>query len=101
MKHSRTSSSSYERDFCELIEAYTSDRNRSKNNISKQTEKNWLECTTDDRDSFESDDDITFPSESCVKGSKRKELSVEYLEDECDLSLDVDDLDGNFLKLYA
>ncbi|XP_071729637.1 ATP-dependent DNA helicase Q-like SIM [Rutidosis leptorrhynchoides] len=104
VKHSRTSASSYERDFCELIEAYSSDqnciknknknknKNENKHDILKEREKNWLECT-DDGDSFESDDDITDPSKSWDDGSKIKELSVEYLEDECDLSLDVDDLD--------
>lgn len=114
VKHSRTSSSSYERDFCELIEVYTRNQKYSKKNIlmstalvdscdnashtsvrtSSQDEiyKSWLDCT-EERTFFGSDDDLTSPSESCDLSSKRKELSVEYLEDECDIFLDVDDLD--------
>ena len=59
--------------------------------------ESWLACA-EERTSFGSDDDLTSPSESCDLSPKRKELSVEYLEDECDIFLDVDDLDGNFLS---
>ncbi|KVH87873.1 DNA/RNA helicase, DEAD/DEAH box type, N-terminal [Cynara cardunculus var. scolymus] len=119
VKHSSTSSSSYERDFCELVEVYTRNQKYSKKNslmstalvdscdnashtsvgTSSQDEiyKSWLDCT-EERTSFGSDDDLTSPSESCDLSLKRKELSVEYLEDECDIFLDVNDFDGNFLS---
>nr|XP_043630656.1 ATP-dependent DNA helicase Q-like SIM [Erigeron canadensis]XP_043630657.1 ATP-dependent DNA helicase Q-like SIM [Erigeron canadensis]XP_043630658.1 ATP-dependent DNA helicase Q-like SIM [Erigeron canadensis] len=92
VKHSRTSPSSYERDFCELIKVYTNNQSYSNTNILEESEKNWLGFT-EERDSFESDDDISLSSGSFVEVSKRKELSVEYLEDDCDLSVDVDDFD--------
>ncbi|KAK9076927.1 hypothetical protein SSX86_005262 [Deinandra increscens subsp. villosa] len=95
VKNSRTCSSSYERDFSELIEAYNEKRNQKyskKTNLplenisvgtSSQDETyNWEERASE---SEEDDDDITLP--------KRKQLSVEYLEDESDLLLDVDDFD--------
>lgn len=107
MKHTRTSSSSYERDFRELIEVYTRNPKYSKKtnlpqkNISVGTSsedkinKIWLDDAEERASSSESDEDITLPNDSCVPALKRKELSVEYLEDECDLFLDVDDFDGN------
>ncbi|XP_024962675.1 ATP-dependent DNA helicase Q-like SIM isoform X2 [Cynara cardunculus var. scolymus] len=117
VKHSSTSSSSYERDFCELVEVYTRNQKYSKKNslmstalvdscdnashtsvgTSSQDEiyKSWLDCT-EERTSFGSDDDLTSPSESCDLSLKRKELSVEYLEDECDIFLDVNDFDVTY-----
>ncbi|XP_023732187.1 ATP-dependent DNA helicase Q-like SIM [Lactuca sativa] len=107
VKHSKTCSSSYEKDFHDLIETYTRNQKHSKKNIlispascssvgttsQDETIKNWLDCT-EERASSETDDDdddvdISLPNKSL----KRKELSVEYLEDECDLLLDADDLD--------
>ena len=108
MKHSRTSSSySYERDFRELIETYTSNQKNSKKthlpqeNVSvgtcskEEKNKSWLDGI-EERASSESDDDITLPNKSFAPASMQKELSVEFLEDECDQYLDVDDLDGTF-----
>ncbi|PWA82395.1 RECQ helicase SIM [Artemisia annua] len=105
VKHSRTSSSySYERDFRELIETYTSNQKNSKKthlpqeNVSvgtcskEEKNKSWLDGV-EERASSESDDDITLPNKSFAPASMQKELSVEYLEDECDQYLDVDDLD--------
>ncbi|KAK1430110.1 hypothetical protein QVD17_12627 [Tagetes erecta] len=95
VKHSRTCSSSYERDFCELIEVYK--KNRSKK-YSKKTnlllEKSSVgtscldevyNCEEGASESEEDNDDITLP--------KRKQLSVEFLEDESDMLMDVDDFD--------
>ncbi|KAL0422047.1 UNVERIFIED_CONTAM: ATP-dependent DNA helicase Q-like SIM [Sesamum latifolium] len=106
VKHSRTSSlSSYEKDFSELIRLYT----KNKKTVHKLTPKDpessskyssgWLNgsmcgpdemCTNqlhDTNDCDFSDDDgyLTSPND--------KELSVQYLEDDCDQVQDVDDLD--------
>lgn len=98
-----------------MIETYTRNQKHSKKNIlispascssvgttsQDETIKNWLDCT-EERASSETDDDdddvdISLPNKSL----KRKELSVEYLEDECDLLLDADDLDGSFYLFFA
>ncbi|KAD4179696.1 hypothetical protein E3N88_28287 [Mikania micrantha] len=95
VKHSRTCSSSYERDFCELIEAYDKNRNQKCSRRTKLPLEN-ISVGTSSQDeiydweeggcaSEEDDDDITLP--------KRKQLSVEYLEDESDLLMDADDFD--------
>lgn len=88
VKHSKTYSSSYERDFRELIETYTRNQKYSKKNILNEI-NNWLGCTEETASSESDDDAITLPT----KTSKRKQLSVEYLEDDSDLFLDVDDFD--------
>ncbi|KAL2254137.1 UNVERIFIED_CONTAM: ATP-dependent DNA helicase Q-like SIM [Sesamum indicum] len=106
VKHSRTSSlSSYEKDFSELIRLYT----KNKKTVHKLTPKNpesslkyssgWLNgsmcgpdemCTNklhDTNDCDFSDDD------GCLTSPNEKELSVQYLEDDCDQVQEVDDLD--------
>lgn len=98
VKHSRTCSSSYERDFCELIEAYNKNRNQKyskktnllleKNSVGTSSQDEVYNCEEGASESEEDDDGITLP--------KRKQLSVEYLEDESDMLMDVDDFDGNF-----
>ncbi|KAI3805292.1 hypothetical protein L1987_27528 [Smallanthus sonchifolius] len=95
VKHTRTCSSSYEKDFCELIEAYNKNRNQKYSkkiklpleNISVGTSGQDEIYNLEERasESEDDDDDITMP--------KRKQLSVEYLEDESDLLMDVDDFD--------
>ncbi|KAF5813593.1 putative DNA helicase [Helianthus annuus] len=95
VKHSRTCSSSYEKDFRDLIDAYsknTSQKYSKKTNLplenmsvgtsSRDDICNWEERASE---SEEDDEDITLP--------KRRKLSVEYLEDESDLLIDVDDFD--------
>ncbi|KAI7746912.1 hypothetical protein M8C21_008504 [Ambrosia artemisiifolia] len=95
VKHSRTSSSSYEKDFCELIEAYSKNRHQKYSkktnlpleNISVGTSSRDELYNLEERasESEEDDDDVSF--------TKRQKLSVEFLEDESDLLIDVDDFD--------
>nr|XP_027107724.1 ATP-dependent DNA helicase Q-like SIM isoform X4 [Coffea arabica] len=109
VKHSRTSSlSSYEKDFHELIEIFTRKKKfgkahqlMSKNlehapdNMSRTATCDMFEPDTiDDDDAFsESDSEVGMSNECRSASSKDKKLSVEYLEDECDVFQDTDDLD--------
>lgn len=51
----------------------------------------------EDQSFSEKDDDVSSAKESQFPASDEKKLSVEYLEDECDLVQGVDDMDGNIL----
>lgn len=102
VKHSKTSSSSsYEKDFRELIEIYLKGRKSGKRNnlISKSLEDapttvNIIKPDiTDSDESSESDDETGMSPEYSSAIVKEKKLSVEYLEDECDDIQDVDDFD--------
>ncbi|KAL7235219.1 hypothetical protein ACSBR1_018663 [Camellia fascicularis] len=117
VKHSRTSSpSSYEKDFCELINIYTRKKrpDKKKHNVMLQDlehDSDSSSNTSDDSvfeadrmsqsfldtivdDSFsENDDDVSSSKANQSTASNEKKLSVEYLEDECDLLMGVDDLD--------
>ncbi|XP_059648491.1 ATP-dependent DNA helicase Q-like SIM [Cornus florida] len=112
VKHSRTSSpSSYEKDFCELIDVYTRKEKsyKKKQNMISQDQGDASDNSTsnlygsiyeadhgdsiENDPSFGSDDEVSFRKGSCSTSSKEKEMSVEYLEDECDLFQGVDDLD--------
>lgn len=119
VKHSRTSSpSSYEKDFRELIDIYTRKKCPGKKHysISEDPEdfsdnssntceadgicENNLDNFEDDASS-ENDDEVCLPDKTGTLASKEKKLSVEYLEDECDLFHGVDDFDGNSLSLLS
>ncbi|XP_076952737.1 ATP-dependent DNA helicase Q-like SIM [Bidens hawaiensis] len=99
VKHSRTRSSSYEKDFSELIEAYNKTRllkyskktNMPLENISVSTSSRDEICNLEERASESDEDDDN--DDDDVTSLKRKKLSVEYLEDDNDLLLDVDDFD--------
>ncbi|KAL3516063.1 hypothetical protein ACH5RR_022965 [Cinchona calisaya] len=109
VKHSNTSSlSSYEKDFHELIEIYTRKKNFGKRYdvMSKNLEhasdsiRGTPNCdmfepdTTDEVDDFsENDNEAGLSNECSSVCSKDNKLSVEYLEDECDVFHDTDDLD--------
>lgn len=109
VKHSRTSSlSSYEKDFHELIEIYTRKKKFCKahhlmlknlehapDNMTRTANCDMFEPDTIDDDDgfFESDSEVGMPNECRSASSKEKKLSVEYLEDECDVFQDTDDLD--------
>ncbi|KAF5957584.1 hypothetical protein HYC85_004809 [Camellia sinensis] len=117
VKHSRTSSpSSYEKDFCELINIYTRKKrpDKKKHNVMLQDlehdsdsssntsndsvfeadrmSQSLLDTIVDDSFS-ENDDDVSSSKANQSTASNEKKLSVEYLEDECDLLMGVDDLD--------
>ncbi|GFZ02986.1 RECQ helicase SIM [Actinidia rufa] len=117
VKHSRTSSpSSYEKDFHELINIYTkkkrsdkrknsvilqdlahdsdSSSNTSNGSIFEADTVSQSELDNIDNDSFfENDADISSTKENQSTAAHEKKLSVEYLEDECDLLQGVDDMD--------
>ncbi|CAL5391610.1 unnamed protein product [Camellia sinensis] len=117
VKHSRTSSpSSYEMDFCELVDIYTRKKrpDKKKHNVMLQDLEHDSDSSSNtsndsvfeaDRmspsfldnivdDSFsENDDDVSSSKANQSTASNEKKLSVEYLEDECDLLMGVDDLD--------
>ncbi|CAL5378788.1 unnamed protein product [Camellia sinensis] len=117
VKHSRTSSpSSYEKDFCELINIYTRKKrpDKKEHNVMLQDlehdsdsysntsndsvfeadgmSQSFLDTIVDDSFS-ENDDDVSSSKANQSTASNEKKLSVEYLEDECDLLMGVDDLD--------
>ncbi|GMP40216.1 hypothetical protein CsSME_00010754 [Camellia sinensis var. sinensis] len=117
VKHSKTSSpSSYEKDFCELINIYTRKKrpDKKKHNVMLQDlehdsdsssntsndsvfeadrmSQSLLDTIVDDSFS-ENDDDVSSSKANQSTASNEKKLSVEYLEDECDLLRGVDDLD--------
>ncbi|CAL5346686.1 unnamed protein product [Camellia sinensis] len=117
VKHSRTSSpSSYEKDFCELVDIHTRKkrRDKKKHNVMLQDLEHdsdnssntsndsifeadkmslsFLDNIVDDSFS-ENDDDVSSSKANQSTASNEKKLSVEYLEDECDLLMGVDDLD--------
>ncbi|KAL7157743.1 hypothetical protein ABFS83_02G097500 [Erythranthe nasuta] len=108
VRHSRTSSiSSYEKDFSELIRLYTKNRKSFQKLMSTDLDNSSKnpsgssDCTTsrldeicknqehdiDDYDLSDDDDDDFLASPN------DKQLSVQYLEDDCDQIQEVDDLD--------
>lgn len=106
VKHSRTSSlSSYEKDFSELIRLYTKNKKSVQKLISKDLENSSKNSSRSpngsssgthemcknvhDIDDYEFSDDDGF-----LASPNEKELSVQYLEDDCDQVQEVDDLDG-------
>lgn len=119
MKHSRTSSlSSYDKDFRELIEVYTTGKKSAKTyNLTPQVLEHSTEnssCTSDgsmtevdgtcenevhdiDDDVLPENDGVGLQLENSLNSLNEKKSSVQYLEDECDLFHDADDLDGNKL----
>lgn len=125
VKHSKTSSpSSYENDFRELINMYTRTKkfDKMQNTIPKDLEDASINSSsTSSGSASESDgtynnsldnieydafsgnsDQVRLQKENNSSASKDKKMSVEYLEDECDLFQDVDDLDvscGEFFGL--
>ncbi|XP_058002817.1 ATP-dependent DNA helicase Q-like SIM isoform X2 [Hevea brasiliensis] len=96
VKHSRTSSStSYKKDFCQLIDIYARKR---KNGNKKQTISNCSGSSISEADEcsdVDDDDEVHLTKEdgSTASGLERKELSVEYLENEVDDFQSVDDWD--------
>lgn len=121
VKHSRTSSPiSYVNDFRELIDIYTRKKrpDKKENDVVFQDMDHDSDSSTDtsnasifdadkmsqieldnveDQSFSEKDDDVSSAKESQFPASDEKKLSVEYLEDECDLVQGVDDMDGNIL----
>ncbi|KAA8545162.1 hypothetical protein F0562_019949 [Nyssa sinensis] len=117
VKHSRTSSpSSYEKDFRELIDINTrkkksvekrdkmiaQDLDDASGNSSSTSNGSIFEAdemsqgdvdNIEDGASSENDDNVRSAKENGSTASKEKKMSVEYLEDECDLFQDVNDLD--------
>ncbi|KAL2491936.1 ATP-dependent DNA helicase Q-like SIM [Abeliophyllum distichum] len=124
VKHSRTSSlSSYDKDFRELIEMYTtgkksankynltlqdlehSTENSSSTSNGSMTEvdgtcKNEVNDINDDVLS-ENDDEVGLQFENSLNSLNEKKLSVQYLEDECDLFHEADDLDVSCGEFYG
>lgn len=116
MKHSRTSfASSYDRDFNDLVNIYTTSR---KNN-SKGKNKNFnieedvfhcrnssFDASFDEDDTSESDNYFSDDNSSCQISShedytfpREIQLSNDYLEDGFDGCDSVDDLDGTIFLL--
>ncbi|XP_009778267.1 ATP-dependent DNA helicase Q-like SIM [Nicotiana sylvestris] len=116
VKHSRTSSiESYKKDFHELISIYSrkgktgrksklmptnpeenSDSSDNASNGCMDEYNGIYEVNVDDvvGDAVsESEDEVRSPGRCGLAPLKDRQLSVEYLEDECDLVQDVDDLD--------
>ncbi|KAH6819075.1 RECQ helicase SIM [Perilla frutescens var. frutescens] len=107
VKHTRTSSvSSYEKDFSELINLYTKNKKSLQKMFPGNLEDSSINSSSpngitsgidemcrnvDDSDDYEFSDDDGF-----LAPPKEKELSVEYLEDDCDRVQGVDDLDVSF-----
>nr|XP_010312971.1 ATP-dependent DNA helicase Q-like SIM isoform X11 [Solanum lycopersicum]XP_010312972.1 ATP-dependent DNA helicase Q-like SIM isoform X11 [Solanum lycopersicum] len=116
VKHSKTSSlASYKKDFHELISIYSrKGKSSSKNKLmstnlvensessdnasnGRMDECNGInEVDVDDVEGYavsDSDNEVSSPGRYGLDSSKDRQLSVEYLEDECDVVQDVDDLD--------
>ncbi|XP_049350610.1 ATP-dependent DNA helicase Q-like SIM isoform X2 [Solanum verrucosum] len=116
VKHSKTSSlASYKKDFHELISIYSrKGKSSSKNklmstNLEENSESSdnasngcMDECNgineinVDDVEGdavSDSDNEVSSPGRYGLDSLKDRQLSVEYLEDECDVVQDVDDLD--------
>ncbi|KAK2976917.1 hypothetical protein RJ640_024751 [Escallonia rubra] len=111
VKNSRTSSpASYEKDFRELIDIYTrKKRPGAKHNLISQHREDTFDnssskvvadgtynCNMDsieDNGSSEEDDDVLMLKENGSSALKEKKMSVEYLEDDCDLFQGGDDFD--------
>lgn len=119
VKHSKTSSlASYKEDLHELISSYSrkgkshrKDKLMSTNLENSESSDNASngymdeyngtnEVNVDDvegDDVSESDNEVCSPGRYGLGSLKDRQLSVEYLEDECDIVQDVDDLDGKTL----
>lgn len=121
VKHSRTSSpKSYVQDFRELIDIYTRKKmpDKKEHNVMFQEMEHDSDSSTDtlnasvfeanimsqneldkveDQSFSENDDDVHSAKECRFPASDEEKMSVEYLEDECDLVQGVDDMDGNSL----
>ncbi|KAK3023467.1 hypothetical protein RJ639_044847, partial [Escallonia herrerae] len=111
VKNSRTSSpASYEKDFCELIDIYTrKKRPGAKHNLISQHREDTFDnssskvvadgtynCNMDsveDNGSSSEDDDVLMLKDNGSSALKEKKMSVEYLEDDCDLFQGGDDFD--------
>ncbi|XP_058222362.1 ATP-dependent DNA helicase Q-like SIM isoform X2 [Rhododendron vialii] len=117
VKDSRTSSpKSYVNDFRELIDIYTRKKrpDKKEHDVVFQDMEHDSDSSTDtsnasifdadkmsqieldnveDQSFSEKDDDVSSAKESRFPASDEKKLSVEYLEDECDLVQGVDDMD--------
>ncbi|XP_055816709.1 ATP-dependent DNA helicase Q-like SIM isoform X2 [Solanum dulcamara] len=115
VKHSKTSSlASYKKDFHDLISIYSrKGKSSSKNklmstnlensessdnasNVCMDEHNGINEVNVDDVEGdavSESDNEVSSPGRYGLDSFKDRQLSVEYLEDECDVVQDVDDLD--------
>ncbi|RZC55567.1 hypothetical protein C5167_014426 [Papaver somniferum] len=116
VKHSRTSGSSYEKDFQELVDLYKTQRVVGKrrhsnvvedsvgesdcsmgyvNDSLSDTEETSLSDLEDFEDEFSdgNDAEVSLSYRKGVASRKKKQLSVEFLEDELDVPQSVDDLD--------
>ncbi|CAH9075950.1 unnamed protein product [Cuscuta epithymum] len=114
VKHSRTSSwASYQKDFHEIISIYSTKKFKRNTlhspdlddaSVSSISTSEYITSEVDplhennpnnfnDEAFSENDEDICFPRRYDLPASKEKKLSVEFLEDDCDLIQDVDDLD--------
>ncbi|KAI3864090.1 hypothetical protein MKW98_031682 [Papaver atlanticum] len=115
VKHSRTSASSYEKDFQELVDLYRTRRigKRRHNNVVEDsvgesdcsmgyvndslsdTEETSLSNVEDFEDEFSDGNDakVSLSNRKGVASRQKKQLSVEFLEYELDVPQSVDDLD--------
>lgn len=115
VKHSKTSSpSSYKKDFCEVIDMYTGKRKTDERRqiiSSREIKDDSDRCegvsmsdeddlsqdefsNIDDGCSAEDNDEENLTKPNISRASKRKEMSVEYLENDMDVFQSVDDWDG-------
>lgn len=123
VKHSRTSSpSSYMKDFHELINIYTRKESSDKkeHDLGFQDMEHDSDSSTDTSNAsifgadkmsqneldncedhyFSENDDVSPAKESWLPASDENKLSIEYLEDECDLVQGVDDMDGKYSLFF-
>ncbi|KAM1802118.1 hypothetical protein ACFX11_033628 [Malus domestica] len=120
VQHSRTSASTYEDDFRELVDMYTGKRKtgEKKKMIMSQEINDLLNCSANNtiseadsisqddlaniEDDFsDRDDEASSSQENGSSASKGRELSVDYLENDLDIFQSVNDWDvscGEFLR---
>lgn len=106
-------------DFCELIDIYTKKRRMSQqkdamicpdmkhatNDISNsangslhEEDRILMSDVDDSDDDGGNDDEVNLTREEGLNTSRKKQMSVEYLEDEVDVFQSVDDWDGTILS---
>lgn len=108
--HSRTSSTSYVKDFQELVKAYSSKRTTKERSDYTRAVTEDLEdalehsgsATSDSSDGDEmdeQDDELSSRKNIAFSASKGRQLSVEFLEDDFDDIQTADDFDGMSVRL--
>lgn len=108
VKHSRTSPSSYKKDFQELIDVYARKRKAGEkqqrsflhaSDVMSKADAISQDDMSDNEDGYsDRDDEVYSTKKNGSRISKGKEMSVEYLENEVDVFQSVDDWDGSVVS---